>query len=130
MADHGAEHPTYRVVCLGELLMICRCDVFAVQGEIQGCIGFAVLSITICEFADEMCFVTPLCPCLTEIHSDGSGGPSNLAGERIFLLIRKALAQHKDLQRKLICLLIDLKILSRVDLHRLLSDFRLLTSDF
>ena len=122
MADHGAEHPTYQVVCLGELLMFCRGDVFAVQREIQGCIGFAVLSITICEFAGEMCFVAPLCPSLTEIHSDGSGGPSNLACQRIPFLVRKLPTQFEYFHSEPIGLLVNVKIFSRFDLHTFFAD--------
>jgi hypothetical protein len=56
-------------------------------------------------------------PSFAQIQADGTGRPTNLAGQRILLLRWKILAQFEHAHREFISFLANFQVLCRIDLH-------------
>ena len=89
--------------------MLVRGDVSAIMSKIKGGIGFRVFPITICEFTNEMRFISAFRPSLAEVHTDGTRRAANLARESISLFSWEMLGQFEDLHREEAGLFVNLE---------------------
>ena len=133
--DHGTQHSADGTAGVGQTLINLLGQISAIAGIIQPCVGFGILAITIGQFTGEMCLVSSLGPCLSQIGANRSGRSAYLIRKRILLLLRPHPAQSKKLHGKLICHLVNIQFLSTLRQHfntssALPSDHRLPTTDY
>ena len=68
--DHAAEHSADFHAEISKLIVFLAGDIKTVFCKVESGIRFAVLTITIRQLADEVCFVSALRPSLTQIQTD------------------------------------------------------------
>src|SRR5882724_2849938 len=77
-------------------------EIPTVSSEIERGICLAIFSVRICQLTNEVRFIAPLRPRLTQIETNRSRRPTDLCGQSKLFLWRKTLAQFEDLHSELI----------------------------
>ena len=115
--DHTADHFTDFFTEGSELWMLLYVYILTVLGEIEGRIGLAIFTVTICQFADKMRLISSLRPCFSQIQTDRTRWTADLACECIFFRRWERLADVVNRHRQLIRFFVNNQVLGRLNLH-------------
>lgn len=121
--NHGAKHTSNFLAVRREPLVFLDGDIFAVTSEIKACFRFAVFSIAVGEFADEMGFVPSFGPSLPQILADGTRASSDLAGQGKHLLAWKSFGNFEYSYGQRIRLFINDQLLRGNDFKEMITGF-------
>jgi len=72
--------------------MLIECDLATVSGEVQRGVRLTIFTVAIGKLANEVGFISSLCPSLTQVETYGTRRPTNLPCKRRSLFRWEALA--------------------------------------
>src|SRR5260370_3311836 len=110
MVDHANQSAQDTVISAVKLARLLTSHILTTNGEFDPYLSLCHLAFSFVQFVDEGSLITAPAPSFGNLRANGTGGTSDLVGQRVALFLWKPFGYLKYCHRSLKCSLINLQV--------------------